>query len=155
MTQKLCQANTFRNSLFSDSSAVIVINGSDKDLGVISDCNDAVLHAFGCRRSEIIGSNINSLMPEPFSTHHDFVRSSSRIMMTKTSKPGCSILSRYVINYTIHEAQMVLIEASLWLIASVGPIDCETQPQHRRRDSGFRFRFRHLTRQWIFIGGED
>lgn len=69
----MCQADTFRNSLFSDSSAVIVIDGSDKDLGVITDCNDAVLHTFGCRKSEIIGTTINSLMPEPFSTHHDFV----------------------------------------------------------------------------------
>eukprot|EP00474_Spongospora_subterranea_P000438 CRZ00896.1 hypothetical protein [Spongospora subterranea] len=64
---------SFRSILFSDHSSVIVISGNDSNLGEILSVNAFTPQMFGLPEANMVGSNINILMPEPFSSHHDFI----------------------------------------------------------------------------------
>jgi PAS domain S-box-containing protein len=59
-------------ALFHASTDAIISINSD---GVVTDMNFATTRMFGYSRDELIGSNISTLMPEPFrSQHNDYIR---------------------------------------------------------------------------------
>ncbi|TPX34725.1 hypothetical protein SmJEL517_g02736 [Synchytrium microbalum] len=57
--------------LFSPDNAVIGISGDASNLGIIMHANPMALKVFGYKKSELIGKNINVIVPSPFSESHD------------------------------------------------------------------------------------
>lgn len=57
--------------VFDDRNSVIIISGQPKNIGTILQINAAGCKVFGYSQSEVVGKNISSLLPNPFSQLHD------------------------------------------------------------------------------------
>jgi PAS domain S-box-containing protein len=56
--------------IFDDSNALITISGELRNVGEIRNANMGTTLLFGYACADLMGRNINELMPTPFSTHH-------------------------------------------------------------------------------------
>jgi PAS domain S-box-containing protein len=60
-----------QDALFNDRNAVVIASGDRFSLGEIVNVNVGATRLFGYSQSEIVGMNLNSLMPMPFSSYHN------------------------------------------------------------------------------------
>ena len=65
--------DNFRSTIFDDTVAVVIITGDHRNLGEIIRANQVVPKMFGIAGNNVIGHNVRILMPEPFSTNHEFI----------------------------------------------------------------------------------
>ena len=70
---KLLATENYRenSNLFQEENLIVALGTEEGHIGEILDCNDASLQMLGYGRQELIGKNISSLMPYPFSDMHD------------------------------------------------------------------------------------
>eukprot|EP01135_Chromosphaera_perkinsii_P010816 Nk52_evm11s2241 gene=Nk52_evmTU11s2241 len=61
----------FKKTLFEEENAVVALSTEENHIGEIIDSNTACQDLFGYGRTELIGKNVSSLMPYPFSDMHD------------------------------------------------------------------------------------
>ncbi|KAI8811000.1 hypothetical protein BJ742DRAFT_867507 [Cladochytrium replicatum] len=57
--------------LMSGECATITMSGNSGSVGKVVDANALVTKVFGYKKTELIGQNINKIIPHPFSEHHD------------------------------------------------------------------------------------
>jgi len=83
-----------KQDLFDDDLAIVIIGGhADHTLGLMLSVNIAIGNIFGRMQSELVGHNVNVLMPSPFAELHDeflanFARraSSQNSMLNRTRR---------------------------------------------------------------------
>ncbi|CEO98418.1 unnamed protein product (mitochondrion) [Plasmodiophora brassicae] len=61
---------SFRSTLFSDRSAIVVISGDPRTLCQITNVNDAAEALFGLSRAALVGKQLDIIIPEPISRAH-------------------------------------------------------------------------------------
>ncbi|CEO98419.1 unnamed protein product (mitochondrion) [Plasmodiophora brassicae] len=61
---------SFRSTLFSDRSAIVVISGDPRTLCQITNVNDAAEALFGMSRSALVGKMVDIFIPEPIARVH-------------------------------------------------------------------------------------
>jgi len=70
--RKAQAANTSNiNAISSEGDPCICISGQQNKLGIITSCNLAVCRTFGYSKKELLGFNINILMPDLFAKQHN------------------------------------------------------------------------------------
>ncbi|CEO97535.1 hypothetical protein PBRA_000878, partial [Plasmodiophora brassicae] len=115
------QSFVFRDLLFDDKAAVIIISGALKNLAEVIDCNQRACQILGYSKATIIGKNINVFMPEPFASEHD------AIMLTNLQNGRSSVFgqrrvivfltrSGYVVDCGVFIKQFVKDQTSLSFI---------------------------------------
>jgi PAS domain S-box-containing protein len=57
--------------IFNDRNAVVVTSAESDSLGVILEADDTMSRLSGYSRAELVGSNVSTLIPEPFASHHN------------------------------------------------------------------------------------
>jgi hypothetical protein len=67
---KTTASHTRRDALLDADNAVIVASGDRLSMGEIVNANLGASKMLACSRSEIVGSNLSSIMPVPYSTYH-------------------------------------------------------------------------------------
>ena len=63
--------NQSRKSKDNKESCIIVISGNPEDRGRIVNVNQELLKMLKCKKDEILNKNVNEIMPECYSLHHD------------------------------------------------------------------------------------
>ena len=63
------ESNT--EGLMGDRMAIVTISSALENLGDVIDMNTGVVRLVGHSRADLIGSNVNRLVPNPYSNHHD------------------------------------------------------------------------------------
>ncbi|CEO98415.1 unnamed protein product (mitochondrion) [Plasmodiophora brassicae] len=61
---------SFRSTLFSDRSTIVVISGDPRTLCQITNVNDAAEALFGLSRAALVGKQLDIIIPEPISRAH-------------------------------------------------------------------------------------
>ena len=56
-----------------DNYSYMIISANHKSLGTIKDCSSSLVNIFGYEKKELIGKNINILIPEMFHAKHDLI----------------------------------------------------------------------------------
>lgn len=56
--------------MFDDGNALLSISGELTNMGEILDANLAAVRLFGYARADLMGNNINVIMPQPYSAFH-------------------------------------------------------------------------------------